>query len=65
LGSHRKLKKIKDYKLIPPMVFMWWRVSSIKNRFGMMNIGFNPTVSEKNIDRNPFFDFDADLYDQK
>jgi riboflavin kinase/FMN adenylyltransferase len=23
LGSHRKLKKIKDYKLIPPMVFMW------------------------------------------
>jgi riboflavin kinase/FMN adenylyltransferase len=31
----------------------------------MMNIGFNPTVSGENIDRNPFFDFDADLYDHK
>lgn len=34
--------------------------------YGMMNIGFNPTVNgtEKSIEIN-FFDFDADLYDQK
>jgi FAD synthase len=31
----------------------------------MMNIGSTPLYQEKNIDRNPFFDFDADLYDQK
>jgi len=34
--------------------------------FGMMNIGYNPTVSgtKKTIEIN-FFDFDQDLYDQK
>jgi riboflavin kinase/FMN adenylyltransferase len=34
--------------------------------YGMMNIGFNPTVNgtEKSIEIN-FFDFDADLYDKK
>jgi FAD synthase len=34
-----------------------------QNHFGMMNIGFNPTVWERND--SPFFDFDTDLYDQK
>lgn len=34
--------------------------------YGMMNIGFNPTVNgtEKSIEIN-FFDFDTDLYDKK
>ena len=34
--------------------------------FGMMNIGFNPTVSgtEKSIEVN-FFEFEGDLYDKK
>jgi riboflavin kinase/FMN adenylyltransferase len=44
-------------------------VKSIINQktiFGMMNIGFNPTVSgEKLSIEVHFFDFDTDLYEQK
>jgi riboflavin kinase/FMN adenylyltransferase len=57
------LKK-EDYKLIPLMVFMWKSIIN-QNRFCMMNIGFNPTVSEKKISIEIHFDFDADLYDHK
>jgi riboflavin kinase/FMN adenylyltransferase len=37
-----------------------------KEHFGMMNIGYNPTVggSEKSIEIN-FFDFEGNLYDKK
>lgn len=56
-----------DYKLIPKNGA--YTVKSILNNkvvYGMMNIGFNPTVSgtEKSIEVN-FFDFDGDLYDKK
>ncbi len=55
------------YKLIPKTGA--YVVSSTINNttvFGMMNIGFNPTVSGKNktIEIH-FLDFDQDLYDQK
>ncbi|MGO4918609.1 bifunctional riboflavin kinase/FAD synthetase [Maribacter spongiicola] len=56
-----------DYKLIPKNGA--YVVNSILNGvvvYGMMNIGFNPTVNgtEKSIEIN-FFDFNIDLYDQK
>lgn len=55
------------YKLIPKNgVYI---VSSILNNtevFGMMNIGFNPTVKgEKQSIEIHFFDWNADLYNQK
>lgn len=55
------------YKLIPKTGA--YVVSSTINEkvyFGMMNIGFNPTVdgTEKSIEVN-FFDFEGDLYGQK
>lgn len=56
-----------NYKLIPKN-----GAYTVKSKldettvYGMMNIGFNPTVNgtEKSIEIN-FFDFDADLYDKK
>ncbi len=56
-----------DYKLIPKNGA--YVVKSMLNgevHFGMMNIGFNPTVSgtEKSIEVN-FFEFEGNLYDQK
>tara|TARA_R110002153_G_scaffold253818_1_gene412068 strand:+ start:452 stop:1378 length:927 start_codon:yes stop_codon:yes gene_type:complete len=56
-----------DYKLIPKNGA--YVVNSILNGvvvYGMMNIGYNPTVNgtEKSIEIN-FFNFDQDLYDQK
>ncbi|WP_282074686.1 bifunctional riboflavin kinase/FAD synthetase [Maribacter aquivivus] len=56
-----------NYKLIPKNGA--YVVNSILNGvvvYGMMNIGYNPTVNgtEKSIEIN-FFNFDADLYDQK
>ncbi len=59
--------KIKeDYKLIP-MNGVYLVQSSIDNMtiYGMMNIGFNPTVdgSEKSIEVH-FFDFNKNLYDK-
>lgn len=55
------------YKLIPKNgVYVVQSHVKGKLTFGMMNIGFNPTVSgtEKTIEIN-FFDLDQDLYDQK
>ncbi|WP_339728009.1 bifunctional riboflavin kinase/FAD synthetase [Maribacter stanieri] len=56
-----------DYKLIPKNG-AYVVNSSIADItiYGMMNIGYNPTVNgtERSIEIN-FFDFDADLYDQK
>jgi len=56
-----------DYKLIPKNGA--YIVKSTLNEqlvYGMMNIGFNPTVNgtEKSIEIN-FFDFDSDLYEKK
>ena len=56
-----------SYKLIPQNG-VYVVKSEINNTvvYGMMNIGFNPTVSgtEKSIEIH-FFDFDQNLYDQK
>lgn len=56
-----------SYKLIPHNG-VYVVKSELENAtvYGMMNIGFNPTVSgtEKSIEVH-FFDFDQDLYDQK
>ena len=55
------------YKLIPKTgAYVVSSTISGKVYFGMMNIGFNPTVdgTEKSIEVN-FFDFEGDLYGQK
>ena len=56
-----------NYKLIPKNG-VYTVKSNIhgKTVYGMMNIGFNPTVNgtDKSIEIN-FFDFDEDLYDSK
>lgn len=57
----------KEYKLIPRNgVYV---VKSILNKqtvYGMMNIGFNPTVEGKNLSIEiNYFDFDDDLYEQE
>jgi riboflavin kinase/FMN adenylyltransferase len=56
-----------NYKLIPKNgAYVVKSTLNGKKYFGMMNIGFNPTVSgtEKSIEVN-FFEFDGNLYDQK
>jgi riboflavin kinase/FMN adenylyltransferase len=55
------------YKLIPRNgVYVVKSTINQKTVFGMMNIGFNPTVSGENLSIEiHYFDFDADLYDQK
>jgi riboflavin kinase/FMN adenylyltransferase len=56
-----------DYKLIPKNgAYVVNSSIADKTIYGMMNIGYNPTVNgtEKSIEIN-FFDFDADLYHQK
>lgn len=55
------------YKLIPKTgVYVVKSTIDGKEHFGMMNIGYNPTVggSEKSIEIN-FFDFEGNLYDKK
>ena len=54
-------------KLIPRKgVYVVKSIINQKTVFGMMNIGFNPTVAgEKLSVEVHYFDFDADLYDQK
>ena len=55
------------YKLIPKNgVYVIKSMLEGKEYFGMMNIGFNPTVSgtEKTIEIN-FFEFEGNLYDKK
>jgi riboflavin kinase/FMN adenylyltransferase len=55
------------YKLIPKTgAYTVESKLNGKTVYGMMNIGYNPTVNgtEQSIEIN-FFDFDGDLYDQK
>ncbi len=56
-----------DYKKIPKNgVYIVKAIISQKEVFGMMNIGFNPTVNgEKQTIEVHFFDFDSDIYGQK
>jgi riboflavin kinase / FMN adenylyltransferase len=60
--------KIEDhYKLIPKHgVYVIRSIINHKTVFGMMNIGFNPTVGgdDLSIEVN-YFDFNSDLYNQK
>jgi riboflavin kinase/FMN adenylyltransferase len=61
------LKIEEDYKLIPQNgVYIVKSIINQKTVFGMMNIGFNPTVDgqSQSIEIH-YFDFDADLYNQK
>lgn len=56
-----------NYKLIPKIgVYIVHAILYEKQVYGLMNIGFNPTVNgtEKTIEVY-FLDFDADLYNQK
>jgi riboflavin kinase/FMN adenylyltransferase len=56
-----------DYKKIPKNgVYVVRTFINKKEVFGMMNIGFNPTVNgEKQTIEVHLFDFDADIYGQK
>ncbi|KUJ61460.1 riboflavin biosynthesis protein RibF [Flavobacteriaceae bacterium CRH] len=56
-----------DYKKIPKNgVYIVKAIIAQKEVFGMMNIGFNPTVSgEKQTIEVHLFNFDADIYGQK
>ena len=61
------LKIVDDYKLVPANgVYVVKSVLQDKVVYGMMNIGYNPTVNgtKKTVEIN-FFDFNADLYGQK
>jgi len=56
-----------NYKLIPKNgAYIVKSNIDGKTVFGMMNIGFNPTVSGENLCIEiHYFDFDGDLYNQK
>ena len=55
------------FKLIPRNgVYVVKSTINQKTFFGMMNIGFNPTVAGENLSIEiHYFDFDGELYDQK
>jgi riboflavin kinase/FMN adenylyltransferase len=56
-----------DYKLVPQNgVYVVQAEIDCKTIYGMMNIGFNPTVQgkQKTIEVH-FFDFEADIYNRK
>ncbi|MBF2707116.1 bifunctional riboflavin kinase/FAD synthetase [Flavobacterium soyangense] len=61
------LQPEEDYKLIPGNgVYVVKSIINQKTVYGMMNIGFNPTVAGENLSVEiHFFDFDADLYNQE
>lgn len=61
------LKIDENYKLIPKNgVYIVKSIIAKKTVFGMMNIGFNPTVDgESQSIEIHYFDFDEDLYHQK
>ena len=61
------LKIDKNYKLIPQNgVYIVKSIIDEQIVFGMMNIGFNPTVDgQKQSIEIHYFDFSADLYNQK
>ncbi|MDQ5929896.1 MAG: riboflavin kinase / adenylyltransferase [Bacteroidota bacterium] len=56
-----------DYKLIPLKgVYVVKSILAGQNVFGMMNIGFNPTVGgDKQTIEIHYFDFEANLYQQE
>jgi riboflavin kinase/FMN adenylyltransferase len=61
------IKIEEEYKLIPKVgVYVVKALINEKEVFGMMNIGYNPTVNgqSQTIEVN-LFDFDADIYGQK
>lgn len=60
------LKIAKDFKLIPQNgVYVVKSIINEKTVFGMLNIGFNPTVAGENLSIEiHYFDFDVDLYHQ-
>lgn len=61
------LKIKENYKLIPKNgVYVVKSIINQKTIFGMMNIGYNPTVAGENLSIEiHYFDFDADLYNQE
>jgi len=61
------IKIQEEYKLIPRNgVYVVKSIIDQKTVFGMMNIGFNPTVAGENLSIEVhYFDLDADLYDQE
>ena len=61
------LKIEENYKLIPQNgVYVIQSIINQKTVFGMMNIGFNPTVDGKNQSIEiHYFDFNADLYNHE
>jgi riboflavin kinase/FMN adenylyltransferase len=61
------LKIAENDKLVPRNgVYVVKSILNEKTVFGMMNIGFNPTVAGENLSIEVhYFDFDADLYHQE
>jgi riboflavin kinase/FMN adenylyltransferase len=61
------LKIEENYKLIPKNgVYIVQSILNEKTVFGMMNIGFNPTVDGQNQSIEiHYFDFNSDLYNQE
>lgn len=61
------LKIKENYKLIPKNgVYIVKSIINQRTVFGMMNIGFNPTVGGENLSIEiHYFNFNADLYNQK
>jgi riboflavin kinase/FMN adenylyltransferase len=61
------LKIKEDYKLIPKNgVYIVKSIINQKTVFGMMNIGFNPTVDGESLSIEiHYFNFNSDLYDQQ
>lgn len=61
------LKIEENYKLIPRNgAYIVKSIINEKMVYGMMNIGYNPTVSGENLSIEiHYFDFDQDIYNQK
>lgn len=61
------LKIAENYKLIPQNgAYVVKSTINQKMVYGMMNIGYNPTVAGENLSIEiHYFDFDEDIYDQK
>ncbi|WP_281297680.1 bifunctional riboflavin kinase/FAD synthetase [Flavobacterium limnophilum] len=61
------LKIEENYKLIPQNgAYVVKSTIDQKTAYGMMNIGYNPTVAGENLSIEiHYFDFDQDIYDQK
>lgn len=61
------LKIKENYKLIPQNgAYVVKSTIDQKTVYGMMNIGYNPTVAGENLSIEiHYFDFDKDIYDQK